>query len=225
MAHESFEDKEVAQALNRDYISIKVDREERPDVDKIYMAVCQALTGQGGWPLTIIMATWDAKPFFAATYLPKTGRMGMSGLLDVLDKLATLWKEDRGRILKAGETVHNAIEAKKEGPAGGLGDMTLHTLETGYNQCEKSYDPQWGGFGNAPKFPTPHNKTFLLRWHKRNPGSRAAMMVENTLDHMRQGGIFDQIGFGFHRYWWTGNGLSPTLKRCFTTRHFSPWPI
>ncbi len=198
MAHESFEDKEVAQALNRDYISIKVDREERPDVDKIYMAVCQALTGQGGWPLTIIM-TPDAKPFFAATYLPKTGRMGMSGLLDVLDKLATLWKEDRGRILKAGETVHNAIEAKKEGPAA-AGDMTLHTLETGYNQCEKSYDPQWGGFGNAPKFPTPHNKTFLLRWHKRNPGSRAAMMVENTLDHMRQGGIFDQIGFGFHRY-------------------------
>ena len=198
MAHESFEDEEVASALNRDYISIKVDREERPDVDKIYMSVCQALTGQGGWPLTIVM-TPDAKPFFAATYLPKTGRMGMSGLLDVLDKLATLWKEDRGRIIKAGETVTNAVEAKKEGP-GAAGDMTLHTLEVGYQQCEKSYDSQWGGFGNAPKFPTPHNKTFLLRWHKRKPGSRAATMVENTLDHMRQGGIFDQIGFGFHRY-------------------------
>ena len=198
MAHESFEDEEVAQILNRDFISIKVDREERPDVDKIYMAVCQALTGQGGWPLTIIM-TPLAKPFFAATYLPKTGRMGMSGLLDVLDKLASLWKNDRARILKAGETVTSAIDAKREGSTAS-GDISVQTLKMGYGQCEKSYDSQWGGFGNAPKFPTPHNKTFLLRWHRRNPDSRASMMVENTLDHMRQGGIFDQIGFGFHRY-------------------------
>ena len=172
MAHESFEDEEVANALNRDYVSIKVDREERPDVDKIYMAVCQAITGQGGWPLTIIM-TPDGKPFFAATYLPKTGRMGMSGLLEVLDKLATLWKNDRARILKAGDTVTGAIDAKREQASAG-GKIDLQTLQTGYGQCEKSYDPQWGGFGKAPKFPTPHNKTFLLRWHKRNPDSGAA---------------------------------------------------
>lgn len=198
MAHESFEDEEVAEVLNRDYVSIKVDREERPDVDKIYMSVCQAITGQGGWPLTIIM-TPNAKPFFAATYLPKTGRMGMSGLIEVLEKLATLWKNDRARILQAGDTVTNAIEAKREGPSA-AGRIDMETLRMGYHQCEKSYDPQWGGFGNAPKFPTPHNKTFLLRWHKRNPDSRAAIMVENTLDFMRRGGIFDQIGFGFHRY-------------------------
>ena len=198
MAHESFEDEEVADILNRDYVSIKVDREERPDVDKIYMSVCQALTGRGGWPLTIIM-TPDAKPFFAATYLPKTGRMGMSGLMDVLAQLAALWKNDRARILKAGDSITNAIEAKNEN-APTAGKISMQTLKLGYEQCAKSYDTQWGGFGNAPKFPTPHNKTFLLRWHRRNIDSRGSVMVENTLDHMRRGGIFDQIGFGFHRY-------------------------
>jgi len=198
MAHESFEDEIVAEVLNREYVSIKVDREERPDVDKIYMSVCQALTGRGGWPLTIIM-TPDAKPFFAATYLPKTGRMGMAGLVEVLEKLSSLWKNDRPRILQASDTVINAIEAKKENaPAAGKIDM--QTLKLGYEQCAKSYDTQWGGFGNAPKFPTPHNKTFLLRWHKRYPDSRGSVMVENTLKTMRRGGIFDQIGFGFHRY-------------------------
>ncbi|HIJ40858.1 MAG TPA: thioredoxin domain-containing protein [Deltaproteobacteria bacterium] len=198
MAHESFEDEEVADILNRDYVSIKVDREERPDVDKIYMSVCQALTGRGGWPLTIII-TPDGKPFFAATYLPKTGRMGMSGLVDVLAQLAALWKNDRARILKAGDSITNAIEAKNEN-APTAGKISMQTLKIGYEQCAKSYDTRWGGFGNAPKFPTPHNKTFLLRWHRRNIDSRGSVMVENTLDHMRRGGIFDQIGFGFHRY-------------------------
>ncbi len=198
MAHESFEDEGVAHILNESYVSIKVDREERPDIDMVYMSVCQALTGRGGWPLSIFM-TPDGKPFYAGTYFPKTSRMGMPGLVDILTKISTVWKTDRERLLQTAHQVTEAIQQKAD--FAGKGDTVgLATLQRGNEQLARSFDPKWGGFGQAPKFPTPHQLTFLLRWHRRSGDSGALQMVERTLDAMRRGGIYDQVGFGFHRY-------------------------
>ena len=198
MEHESFEDEEVARLLNDSVISIKVDREERPDIDHIYMTVCQALTGSGGWPLSIFM-TPDRKPFFAGTYFPKSGRVGIAGFTDIIQQITQLWRNDRGRMVNAGEGITAAIQpgkqAAKQGPAVGI-----ETLESAYRQLRQSFDHRWGGFGTAPKFPTPHHLTFLLRWHRREPHSEALSIVQKTLDAMRNGGLFDQVGFGFHRY-------------------------
>ena len=198
MAHESFEDEEVARILNGSYVSIKVDREERPDIDLVYMSVCQSLTGRGGWPLSIFM-TPEGKPFYAGTYFPKTSRMGMPGLVEILTNISKIWKEDRARLLK---TAHEVTQAIKPKPARtGSGDILgFDTLQRGNEQLARSFDPKWGGFGQAPKFPTPHQLTFLLRWHRRSGDSGALHMVERTLDGMRRGGIYDQVGFGFHRY-------------------------
>jgi uncharacterized protein YyaL (SSP411 family) len=198
MAHESFEDEEVAQVLNAYFIAIKVDREERPDIDKIYMSVCQAMTGRGGWPLSVFM-THEGKPFFAGTYYPKVSRMGMPGFIDVLTKIAFLWKNDRRQLLKASETITKHLASISDSGTSAVAP-DHKTLKKGYNQLAMTFDPNWGGFGMAPKFPTPHHLTFLLRWHKRSGDSEALKMVEKTLDAMRRGGIFDQMGFGFHRY-------------------------
>ena len=196
MAHESFADQEVAAALNRDFVSIKVDREERPDVDGVYMSVCQALTGSGGWPLTIFMDA-DGRPFFAGTYFPPTGMHGRPGFLQLISEIARLWREDRPRLMEAGAEVVRALQPRPQ-PAGGEPD--LQTMEKGYWQLAKTYDPKRGGFGSAPKFPTPHHLNFLLRWHLRQPRSKALEMVQATLVAMRQGGIFDHLGLGFSRY-------------------------
>ena len=198
MAHESFEDEEVARVLNESFVSIKVDREERPDIDQIYMSVCQALTKSGGWPLTIIM-TPDAKPFFAGTYFPKEGRMGMTGLLDILGQISGLWVNDRERIFGIGDEITRALRSSSErsSPPRTLDD---NTLQKAYTYLSRSFDPKYGGFGSAPKFPSPHQLTFLIRRHARHNDPVAKKMVVETLDAMRNGGIFDQIGFGFHRY-------------------------
>ncbi|TET85141.1 MAG: thioredoxin domain-containing protein, partial [Desulfobacteraceae bacterium] len=197
MAHESFEDEEVARILNQNFIAIKVDREERPDVDQIYMSVCQAMTGRGGWPLSIFM-TAEGKAFFAGTYFPKSSRMGMTGFMDLLSQIASIWQNDRQKILKASEEITQAIKSSNEGRPGHA--VGSDTLKKAYEQLTRAFDPNWGGFGASPKFPTPHNLTFLLRWHKRSFDPSALKMVEKTLDAMRRGGIFDQIGLGFHRY-------------------------
>lgn len=197
MEHESFEDMEVAGILNENFIPIKVDREERPDVDQIYMTVCQALTGRGGWPLSVFLAP-DARPFYAGTYFPKNSRMGMPGFVEILRQLAKFWKTERQRAVGISEKITEAIQPKMPSTEGSVVDLSV--LEKGYEQLRSSFDSKWGGFGAAPKFPTPHHLTFLLRWHKRNPGSDAAMMVEKTLDAMRNGGIFDHLGYGFARY-------------------------
>jgi uncharacterized protein YyaL (SSP411 family)/rubrerythrin len=198
MAHESFEDEDVAKILNESYIAIKVDREERPDIDQIYMSLCQALTGHGGWPLSIFM-TPEGKPFFAGTYFPKLSRMGMSGFIDILKQIALMWQTGRERILKASEEITNAIQPKTDFELSSH-DLGIDTLKKAYAQLARSFDNIKGGFGTAPKFPTPHNLTFLLRRHKRSKELMALEMVEKTLGSMRNGGIFDQIGFGFHRY-------------------------
>jgi uncharacterized protein YyaL (SSP411 family) len=198
MAHESFEDEEVARLLNQYYVAIKVDREERPDIDQVYMNACQALTGQGGWPLSIFM-TPEGKPFFAGTYFPKRSRLGMSGFIELLTQIANFWKRNRERVLQAAEETTQALQGRPEAGSAGP-SLTGQTLEQGQQQLAQVFDRTWAGFSAAPKFPIPHHLTFLLRRYRRNPDQAVRNMIEKTLEAMRFGGIFDQIGWGFHRY-------------------------
>jgi hypothetical protein len=211
MAHESFEDQEVAQILNSSFVSIKVDREERPDVDGVYMAACQAMTRRGGWPLTVFM-TPEGKPFFAGTYFPKESRMGMTGFKDLLRGIAELWSRDRTRFEQAGEQITEALRPRQEAAAGEA-PLDERVLAKGCDQLASAFDPEWGGFGRAPKFPTPHNLTFLLRWDVRRGNGPARAMAEKTLEAMRRGGMFDQIGFGFHRYSVDDRWLVPHFEK------------
>ncbi len=197
MAHESFEDQEVAELLNRHFVAIKVDREERPDVDHLYMTVCQALTGGGGWPLNVFL-TPEGKPFYAGTYFPKHTRLGRPGFMEVLAYLAKLWREDRDRLLQAGEQIIAAIQPRVGDPS--AEPLGQSALQKAARQLAGAFDPQYGGFGKAPKFPSPHQLTFLLRWHHRQGDAKALEMVVKTLKAMRQGGMYDQVGYGFHRY-------------------------
>ncbi len=205
MEKESFEDREVADLLNQDFISIKVDREERPDLDQIYMTACQAMTGQGGWPLTVFM-TAEKKPFFAATYLPKHSRQGISGLLEFLPKLIEIWRGDREQVEQSAQEIAEALRKHARGDLPGteksaerkLPDKDL--LNNAYRQLAGSYDGANGGFGDAPKFPAPHQLNFLLSYWKRTGSDEALDMAVNTLKAMHRGGIFDQLGYGMHRY-------------------------
>ncbi|BCU80954.1 thioredoxin domain-containing protein [Polycladomyces abyssicola] len=197
MERESFEDPEVAEVLNRDFVSIKVDREERPDVDHIYMTVCQAITGHGGWPLTIIM-TPDKKPFFAGTYFPKESRYGRRGLMEILQRIAVVWKQDRSNMLRAGDKITELLEKNLDPVA--EGELTAEVLDRAFEQFRSQFDPRWGGFGDAPKFPRPHDFLFLLRYWKRTGNQHALEMVERTLTMMHRGGIYDHLGYGFARY-------------------------
>lgn len=196
MAHESFEDEEVAELMNRTFVSIKVDKEERPDVDKVYMKVARAMSGKGGWPLNIVM-TPDKKPFFAGTYIPKESKNNRLGLKDLTERVKNLWKNDRAKLLSTGEKVLSSLREKRLHPSEGIGSTTL---DNAYKTLYRSFDKKYSGFGNAPKFPSPHNLLFLIRYYKRTEKSKALEMVEKTLDAVRLGGIYDQIGYGFHRY-------------------------
>ncbi|MDI3481348.1 MAG: uncharacterized protein PWQ97_1003 [Tepidanaerobacteraceae bacterium] len=209
MAHESFEDEEVAAILNKHYISIKVDREERPDVDNIYMGVCQAITGQGGWPLTIIM-TPDKEPFFAGTYFPKRDSWGRAGLLDILEQIADLWQKQRQHIYDISRRVTEAVKKTDETRPGELGE---HVLDEAFKQFFARFDGEFGGFGSAPKFPAPCNLIFLLHYWKNSGEERALEMVEKTLECMARGGIYDHIGFGFHRYSTDRRWLVPHFEK------------
>ena len=210
MAHESFEDPYVAKLLNEGFVSIKVDREERPDIDKIYMMVCQLMTGSGGWPLTIIM-TPDKKPFFAGTYFPKESRFGRIGMVDLVKRVENLWVNERKQLLESSEKIIFALQdAGAESPGRSL---TESVLKKAYSLLSGRYDKNNGGFGNAPKFPTPHNLLFLLRFWKRTSNGEALKMVEKTLGAMRMGGIYDHIGFGFHRYSTDPNWLVPHFEK------------
>ncbi len=210
MAHESFEDPVVAQLLNNAFISIKVDREERPDIDKLYMTVCQMMTGSGGWPLTIIM-TPDKKPFFAATYIPKENRFGRTGMTDLVPRIQEIWTTRHSEVLDTAQQIVASLQqTPTEVPAE---ELTESTLTTAYEQLEQRFDKQNGGFAEAPKFPTPHNLLFLLRYWKRSGNGNALAMVEKTLQAMRRGGIYDQIGFGLHRYSTDRKWLVPHFEK------------
>ncbi len=201
MEHESFEDPEVARLMNETFVSIKVDREERPDIDNIYMAVCQILSKGGcGWPLNIVM-TPDKKPFFAATYIPKESRFGRIGMVELVPRIKEVWEKQRGEVLKSADSITAAVKKATDLPDIAQGkDLSAGTLTVGYNQLLGRFDETNGGFGSAPKFPTPHNHLFLLRYWKRTGDEQALNMVEKTLREMRLGGVYDHVGFGFHRY-------------------------
>ncbi len=198
MKRESFEDDQVAKLLNGKFVSIKVDREERPDVDSIYMNVCQMLTGTGGWPLTILM-TPEKKPFFAGTYFPKENTYGRTGLIDLLQKVADRWEKDRQKLLDDAEETTRELSSLSNVKTNGE-VLTEEILDEAFIGLADSFDQVNGGFGTRPKFPTSHNLLFLLRYWKRRKNQQALRMVEKTLQRMRLGGIFDQVGFGFHRY-------------------------
>jgi uncharacterized protein YyaL (SSP411 family) len=197
MAHESFEDSTVAALLNKDFICIKVDREERPDIDSTYMAVSQMMTGKGGWPLTVFL-TPEKKPFFTGTYIPKESRFGMTGLTDLLPRISRSWQERRSDLVASAEEITAALHQEQESYTSDIPDISL--LHRGYEELLLRFDAEYGGFGRAPKFPAPHSLLFLLRFWKRTGTPRALTMVEKTLGAMRSGGIFDQAGGGFHRY-------------------------
>lgn len=210
MERESFEDHEVANELNQNFIAIKVDREERPDVDHIYMLVCQRLTSQGGWPLTIMM-TPDKKPFFAGTYFPKESKWGRPGLLSLLKTITDEWQNNRENLVTSSERITRVIDI--ENRRRGRGDLGADTLDRAYEQLKRYYDDEYGGFGSAPKFPTPHNLMFLLRYWKRTGISQAREMVERTLKAMYAGGIYDHIGYGFARYSTDNRWLVPHFEK------------
>jgi uncharacterized protein YyaL (SSP411 family) len=198
MEEESFEDPEVAELMNDTFVPIKVDREERPDVDTIYMNVCQMMRGQGGWPLTILL-TPDRKPFYAATYLPKSGRFQQMGLMDLIQRVDQMWDGERDRLLTDADEVTSLLQRSVD-EGGGTEAPDESVLDEAYGQLSRQFDETHGGFGSAPKFPAPHNLLFLLRqWH-RTGEDRALEMVTTTLDEMRLGGVYDQVGDGFHRY-------------------------
>jgi uncharacterized protein YyaL (SSP411 family) len=197
MAHESFEDKTVAKMMNEAFINIKVDREERPDIDNTYMQVCQMLTGRGGWPLTIVM-TPEKKPFFAATYLPKKSLHGQPGLLKLTPELQKVWKEEREKIEESAQKITQGFQKSIEPQQHSA--LPDDILDQTYQQLHQQFDKDYGGFGNAPKFPTPHTLTFLLRYANVFDDKDARNMTEKTLAKMRSGGLFDHIGGGFHRY-------------------------
>ncbi len=208
MAHESFEDAEIAKLLE-DYVCIKVDREERPDVDSVYMSVCQALTGSGGWPLTIIM-TPEQKPFFAGTYFPKKRKYGQQGLEDLLRQILYLWREEREKLLDSSEKITSVL--KQSGPEESSEPDKI-ILDYGYRLLSQSFDFEFGGFGAAPKFPTPHNLLFLMRMYEMEKIPEALQMAEITLKAMADGGIFDHIGGGFSRYSTDKKWLVPHFEK------------
>ena len=210
MAHESFEHPEVAKLMNEAFVSIKVDREERPDIDNVYMSSCQMMTGGGGWPLSIIM-TPDKKPFFAATYIPREGRFGLIGMLELIPRIRELWITQQGEALTLSNRIATALQQNSQDAPGE--ELDEATMELTYEQLVQRFDEQHAGFGSAPKFPTPHNLLFLLRYWKRSGNRRALKMVEETLQAMQRGGIYDHVGFGFHRYSTDSQWLVPHFEK------------
>lgn len=197
MAHESFEDREVAKLMNEVFVCVKVDREERPDIDNIYMTICQMMTGSGGWPLTIIM-TPDKKPFFAGTYFPKESRFGRIGMLELVPRIKEIWIARQDEALNLANQITATLKQVLNDSSGE--ELGERAMKIAYEQLAQHFDEEYGGFGHAPKFPTPCNLLFLLRYWRRSGNKKSLEIVEKTLQAMRSGGIYDHVGFGFHRY-------------------------
>ena len=202
MAHESFENEEIAAIMNRDFVNIKVDREERPDVDRVYMTFVQATTGGGGWPMSVWL-TPDLKPFVGGTYFPPEDRYGQPAFRKVLERIATAWKQDHGRIAESGSKIVDALRESQSSAANAPG-IDDKVFENAYQQLDGTFDPREGGFSTAPKFPRPVALNFLTRLYARDPKSESAKHALEidlfTLRKMAAGGMHDHIGGGFHRY-------------------------
>jgi uncharacterized protein YyaL (SSP411 family) len=199
MEHESFENPQIAALLNEHFVSIKVDREERPDIDRVYMSFVQATTGQGGWPMTVFL-TPELKPFYGGTYFPPTSRWGRPGFEDVVTEIARVWKEDRARVNEAATELTERLKKVTHGgrPEAEIADPDA--LDSALEQFQETFDPRYAGFGDAPKFPRPSALLFLLRAHARTGSQSALSMATATLRAMAIGGMRDHIGGGFHRY-------------------------
>jgi len=213
MERESFEDSGIAKMMNLSFINIKVDREERPDIDSVYMSVCQMMTGSGGWPMTIIM-TPDKKPFYAGTYFPKESKWGRIGMTDLINQINDFWKNNRGKVNSSVQDIFNHLKESVNFKRTDT-ELSIDIFDKCYDILKGNYDEEYGGFGNAPKFPTPHNLSFLLRLNELNnvDTANAKFMVFHTLQKMYFGGIYDQLGFGFHRYSTDSKWLVPHFEK------------
>lgn len=210
MAHESFEDAEVAKLLNQYFVCIKVDREERPDIDAVYMSVCQAMTGQGGWPLTVFM-TPEQTPFYCATYIPKLPGYNSSGLMYLLPEVNRLWKEQRDTLMKQGDSIIDYLKQFED--LSQSQEPGIPLLTSAVTELKQAFDPVNGGFHSAPKFPSPHNLLFLMKYGIYEKDESVLKMVEKTLEQMYRGGIFDHIGGGFSRYSTDERWLAPHFEK------------
>ncbi len=199
METESFEDTKTAEIMNQNYISIKVDREERPDIDHVYMSYVMATTGSGGWPMTVFL-TPDRKPFYGGTYFPPEDRYGIPGFKTLLLSIADAWKNRRKEILESADSAVSYLEGRKTPMTLSDKKLSKETLYTFFERHKSSFDTTWGGFGGAPKFPRSHSLSMLFRYWLRSGNSEALQMAEKTLDKMADGGMYDQVGGGFHRY-------------------------
>jgi uncharacterized protein YyaL (SSP411 family) len=209
MEKESFENEAVAQVLNDNYVSVKVDREERPDIDELYMKACQAMTGGGGWPLTIVM-TPEKIPFFATTYIPRDGHFGMSGIISVLNAISAAWRDEQKEIQGITSTILKDIAAMEIVQPG---EPNIRYLDDAFRGLKKTYDEEFGGFEKSPKFPIPHKAIFLLRFWHDTGNAEALKMADRTLTNMMLGGIHDHIGGGFHRYSTDGQWILPHFEK------------
>jgi uncharacterized protein len=210
MAHESFEDAEIAALMNDAFVNVKVDKEERPDIDDVYMTVSQTMTGSGGWPLTMVM-TPEGKPFFATTYIPKETRFGRTGMRELIPQIKDAWLAKRTEIDKSAEEIISRIGRSSPEPS--TTEIAAPAIQIAFEDLASVFDELHGGFRTAPKFPTPHNLTFLLRYWNCTGKKKALKMAERTLQAMRLGGIYDHIGFGFHRYSTDAAWLVPHFEK------------
>ncbi len=211
MERESFENEDIAAQLNDAFVCIKVDREERPDIDAVYMNVCHLLTGSGGWPLNVVVSP-DKKPFFAATYIPATSRHGRYGLNELVPRITHLWKNEREQVLESAEGITHALE-KMEMPGGHEPLDVERLVRQVYNSLTNTYDRTHGGFGQSPKFPSAHTLLFLIQRSRRSQDANARWMAVLTLRAMRNGGLWDHIGYGFHRYSTDARWLLPHFEK------------
>ncbi len=211
MEKESFEDPEVARLMNETFVNIKVDREERPDIDSIYMSVAIMVNGSGGWPLTIIM-TPDKRPFFVATYIPKRGRFGRIGMMELIPQIKELWQYQRDKIEETARNILYNLKYQRVTDENAA-QLDESLLKKAYSSIKSSFDSKYGGFSRPPKFPMPHIMLFLLRYWNRTKEPQALQMVEKTLLQMRLGGVYDHIGFGFHRYSTDEKWLLPHFEK------------
>ena len=200
MAHESFENDEIAALMNAGFVNIKVDREERPDVDSVYMTFTQAMTGSGGWPMTVFL-TPDLEPFYAGTYFPPDDRYGRPGFPKLLHSVTHAWQENRGGVIESAQELTAKVrEATRNQAVGGSGDITPEASTSAFRALENAFDPHWGGFGRAPKFPSASNLEYLLMYGARTGEEAPTAMALHTCRRMAEGGMYDHLGGGFARY-------------------------
>ncbi len=221
MEEESFANPEIAKLMNENFVNIKVDREERPDVDRVYMNFVVATTGSGGWPMTVLL-TPDLKPFWGGTYFPPDAKYGMPGMKQIIPQIAQAWQTDREKVVASANEITQQLQKMAAVALDAGAELEKGALAKGYQQLAASFDGELGGFGQAPKFPQPVNLNFLLHYHHRSGEKQALEMVLKTLREMAKGGMYDQLGGGFHRSAPTNAGSCRTSRRCSTIR--LNWP-